>query len=147
MVCGIGFADLSGFTVLTQALTPAELSQLLNEFAGAVTDVVHADGGRVVKFIGDEVMWVSGSPDRLAKAAVDLVEHPKAREEGLQVRAGLALRHRAGHRRRLLRQPGQPGCAAGGGRGPGSDPGLIGAARPIAGLARSRLWPVDAQGF
>ena len=90
VVCGVGFADLSGFTALTQALTPAELSELLNEFAGAVSDVVLADGGRVVKFIGDEVMWVSGSPERLVQAAVDLVDHPQAREEGLQVRAGLA---------------------------------------------------------
>ncbi len=90
VVCGIGFADLSGFTVLTQALTPAQLSGLLNEFAGTVSDVVHADGGRVVKFIGDEVMWVSASPKQLANAALDLVDHPKAREEGLRVRAGLA---------------------------------------------------------
>jgi class 3 adenylate cyclase len=90
VLCGIGFADLSGFTVLTQAMTPAQLSELLNAFAGAVSDVVHAHGGRVVKFIGDEVMWVSASPEQLAKAAVDLVEHPQAREEGLQVRAGLA---------------------------------------------------------
>ena len=87
--CGVGFADLSSFTVLTQSLTPVELSHLLNEFIGTVTDVVHADGGRVVKFIGDEVMFVSASPERLAKVAIDLVEHPKAREEGLQVRAGL----------------------------------------------------------
>jgi class 3 adenylate cyclase len=90
VVCGIGFADLSGFTALTQALTPEQLSVLLNEFAGTVADVVHADGGRVVKFIGDEVMWVSASPGQLAKAAMDLVDHPRAREEGLQVRAGLA---------------------------------------------------------
>ncbi len=90
VVCGVGFADLSGFTALTQTLTPAQLSNLLNEFAGTVSDVVHADGGRIVKFIGDEVMWVSSAPERLVRAAVDLVEHPKAREEGLQVRAGLA---------------------------------------------------------
>jgi class 3 adenylate cyclase len=90
VLCGIGFADLSSFTVLTQALTPAELSELLNQFAGAVSDVVHADGGRVVKFIGDEVMWVSATPERLVRAAADLVDHPKARQEGLQVRAGLA---------------------------------------------------------
>jgi class 3 adenylate cyclase len=91
VVCGVGFADLSGFTALTQALTPAQLSHLLNEFAGTVSDVVHADGGRVVKFIGDEVMWVSSAPEALLRAAVDLVDHPKAREEGLQVRAGLAF--------------------------------------------------------
>jgi class 3 adenylate cyclase len=87
--CGVGFADLSGFTALTQMLTPAELSTMLTEFGATVSDVVHADGGRVVKFLGDAVMWVSSNPERLAKAAVDLVDHPHAREAGLQVRAGL----------------------------------------------------------
>ena len=89
VTCGVGFADLSGFTVLTQQLTPAELSELLVEFGGAVSDVVHADGGRVVKFIGDEVMWVTATPELLATVALDLVEYPRAREAGLQVRAGL----------------------------------------------------------
>jgi adenylate cyclase len=74
---------------LTQTLSPAELSMLLNEFIAGVSEVIHADGGRVVKFIGDEVMWVSSTPELLAKAAVDLVNHPKAREEGIHVRAGL----------------------------------------------------------
>lgn len=89
LVCGVGFADLSGFTALTQMLTPAELSAMLTEFGAAVTDVVHADGGRVVKFIGDAVMWVSSTPEQLARAALDLVDHPRAREVGLRVRAGL----------------------------------------------------------
>ncbi len=90
VVCGIGFADLSSFTALTQALTPAQLSELLTEFGGTVADVVHADGGRVVKFIGDAVMWVCSSPERLARAALDLVDHSRALEKGLDVRAGLA---------------------------------------------------------
>jgi adenylate cyclase len=89
VTCGVGFADLSGFTALTQRLSPTELSDLLVEFGGAVSDMVHADGGRVVKFIGDEVMWVASTPELLAKVAVDLVEYPRAREAGLQVRAGL----------------------------------------------------------
>jgi len=89
VTCGVGFADLSGFTTLTQLLTPTELSDLLIEFSGTVSDVVHADGGRVVKFIGDEVMWVGSTPAQLVQVAVDLVEHPRAREAGLQVRAGL----------------------------------------------------------
>jgi class 3 adenylate cyclase len=86
VVCGVGFADLWGFTALTQTLTPAELSMLLNEFSATVSDVVHANGGRVVKFIGDEVMWVSSTPEQLATAAVDLVNHPKAGEAGLAAR-------------------------------------------------------------
>jgi adenylate cyclase len=89
VICGIGFADLTGFTSLTQRLTPTELSALLVEFAAAVNEVVLADGGRVVKFIGDEVMWVSSTPEQLAKVAFDLVEHPGAQEANLQVRAGL----------------------------------------------------------
>ncbi|MFZ0833302.1 MAG: adenylate/guanylate cyclase domain-containing protein [Mycobacterium sp.] len=89
VVCGVGFADLSGFTALTQLLTPAELSMVLNEFSATVSDVVHANLGRVVKFIGDEVMWVSPTPEQLANAAIDLVSHPKAGEAGLRVRAGL----------------------------------------------------------
>jgi class 3 adenylate cyclase len=89
LICGVGFADLSGFTALTQLLTPAELSTMLTEFGATVSDVVHADGGRVVKFLGDAVMWVSSDPERLAKAALDLVDHPRAREAGIQVRAGL----------------------------------------------------------
>ncbi|KAA1252201.1 adenylate/guanylate cyclase domain-containing protein [Mycobacterium simiae] len=90
VTCGVGFADLSSFTALTQLLAPAELQDLLYEFGATVADVVHADGGRLVKFIGDAVMWVSPTPAQLAQAALDLVDHPKAREAQLQVRAGLA---------------------------------------------------------
>jgi class 3 adenylate cyclase len=91
VVCGIGFADLSGFTSLTQLLSPAELSKLLNEFSGIAADIVNADGGRVVKFIGDAVMWVSATPEHLAKAALDLVHHPQARAIDVKVRAGLSF--------------------------------------------------------
>ena len=89
VTCGVGFADLSGFTMLTQTLTPLELQDLLLEFAALVSDLVHADGGRVVKFIGDEVMWVTSNPELLVKVAIDLVELPRARDAGLQARAGL----------------------------------------------------------
>lgn len=89
VLCGIGFADLSGFTALTRMLTTPQLSALLNEFGATTSDVVHATGGRVVKFIGDEVMWVAPTPQALAQTAANLVQHPRAREAHLQVRAGL----------------------------------------------------------
>ncbi|WP_036476163.1 adenylate/guanylate cyclase domain-containing protein [Mycobacterium sp. URHD0025] len=87
--CGIGFADLSGFTALTQMLTTTELSALLNEFSATSTAVVHAAGCRVVKFIGDAIMWVGSEPAEVLQVAVDLVTHPRAAQTGLQVRAGL----------------------------------------------------------
>lgn len=89
LTCGVGFADVSGFTMLTQTLTPVELQELILEFAALVSDLVHADGGRVVKFIGDEVMWVTSTPELLVKVAVDLVELPRTRDAGLEARAGL----------------------------------------------------------
>jgi adenylate cyclase len=89
VTCGVGFADLTGFTQLTQVMEPTALFDLLMEFGGSVSDTVHTDGGRVVKFIGDEVMWVTSTPELLVKVAMDLVEHPRARDAGLKVRAGL----------------------------------------------------------
>lgn len=91
VVCGIGFADLSDFTTLTRLSTPDELSKLLNEFSGIAADVVHANGGRMVKFIGDAVMWVSATPQALADVALSLVHHPHAEHAGVQVRAGLSF--------------------------------------------------------
>ena len=90
VACGVGFADLSGFTELTQVLSAAELSTLLSGFGAAVSDVVHADEGRLVKFIGDAVMWVSSTPESLVKTATDLVNDPRTREARLRVRAGLS---------------------------------------------------------
>ena len=91
VVCGIGFADLSNFTQLTQRLTPDDLTSLLNEFNAITNDVVHADGGRVIKFIGDAVMWVSATPESLAKVAMDLVHHPRPKMANISVRAGLSF--------------------------------------------------------
>ncbi|WP_280828168.1 adenylate/guanylate cyclase domain-containing protein [Mycobacterium sp. OTB74] len=91
VVCGIGFADISDFTRLTRVLKPNELSALLNEFGSVASDVVRVDGGRVVKFIGDAVMWVSATPESLAKAALDLVHHPRSTAANLKVRAGLSF--------------------------------------------------------
>ena len=89
VTCGVGFADLSGFTALTHVLSPAELSTLLNGFSAAVSDVVQADDSRLVKFIGDAVMWVSSTQECLAQTAADLVADPRTHESGLRIRAGL----------------------------------------------------------
>ncbi|KUI03059.1 adenylate/guanylate cyclase domain-containing protein [Mycobacterium sp. IS-3022] len=88
--CGIGFVDLSGFTAMTQILNSADLTALLSGFSATASDVVHDDDSRLVKFIGDAVMWVSSTPDRLVRTATDLVNHPNVRKAGLGLRAGLS---------------------------------------------------------
>ncbi|HEX2998017.1 MAG TPA: AAA family ATPase [Anaerolineales bacterium] len=58
------FADISGFTLLTEHLaemgpTGVEtLARILNEYFGQLIDIIHAYGGDVVKFAGDAVIAV-----------------------------------------------------------------------------------------
>ncbi len=56
VTCGIGFAEVQ-LHCADPGAHPAQLQDLLNDFDAAVTDVVHADGGWLVKLIGDAVMW------------------------------------------------------------------------------------------
>ncbi len=56
------FTDLKGFTTVSEKLGPAELMDWLNEFMGAMVDIVIDYDGIVNKFIGDAVMAVFGIP-------------------------------------------------------------------------------------
>jgi class 3 adenylate cyclase len=88
--CGVGFADLSDFTTMSSAMPMTALSKLLATFEDVTTDTVNDLGGRVVKFLGDAVMFVAPTVPVLATIACALVTHPKAEEASLQVRAGIA---------------------------------------------------------
>lgn len=81
------FADLCGFTRLSNALDDASLDRLLDRFEGLALAVLTRHGGRLVKLIGDEVMIVTSSPAVAACIALDLVEAAEADEllPGLKV--------------------------------------------------------------
>ena len=51
----VGFADMVGFTMLSQHLGDEELAAVVSRFEELAHDTVVALGGRVVKMIGDEV--------------------------------------------------------------------------------------------
>ena len=53
----VGFADLVGYTRLSQRMESPELSELIEGFEAAASDAIVVNGGRVVKMIGDEVMF------------------------------------------------------------------------------------------
>lgn len=53
----IGFADLVGFTALSQELPESDLAELVTRFESLAHATVVLQGGRVVKMIGDEVMF------------------------------------------------------------------------------------------
>ena len=73
------FTDIAGFTSLVEAIEPAALGVLLNEYVAGMTDIVFAHEGTVTKIIGDALHVLFGAPgeqpDHAARAiacALDL---------------------------------------------------------------------------
>ncbi len=86
----VGFLDLVGFTVLSQQLETEELASLVNHFDEVSHDTVTRFGGRVVKMIGDEVMFVSEDPEAAVEIAMTMQESYSQDREISEIRAGLA---------------------------------------------------------
>lgn len=87
----VGFADMVGFTLLSQHLTTDELASVVTRFEEISHDIVTGLGGRVVKMIGDEVMFVVGGVVPAARIALGLAEAYADDEQLSDVRVGLAF--------------------------------------------------------
>jgi adenylate cyclase len=70
----VGFADMVGFTATAQKLNQLELARVVGFFEAEAYEVVTSGGGRVVKTIGDEVMFVAEDVRSGAAIAVDLAQ-------------------------------------------------------------------------
>jgi adenylate cyclase len=86
----VGFADLSGFTSLTRKASEADLRALLDSFESLATDVIGQHGGRIVKTIGDEVLFQADTPAAAAEIALELLERAAGDDALPALRAGLA---------------------------------------------------------
>jgi adenylate cyclase len=85
-----GFVDMVGYTRLTRRIDEAELSEVLERFETLATEVVADHHGRIVKMIGDEVLFVADSPADGAEIALTLTERASADGTLPDVRAGMA---------------------------------------------------------
>lgn len=85
----VAFADLVGFTRLGEALPPEELERLANRLAEAAREVA-VGPVRLIKTIGDAVMFVSTDPAALLDAALALVAVTETDEDFPRLRVGLA---------------------------------------------------------
>ncbi|HET7379603.1 MAG TPA: adenylate/guanylate cyclase domain-containing protein, partial [Gaiellales bacterium] len=95
------FADLVGFTSLSESRDPEDVRELLSRYFDVCRRLVELYGGVVEKFIGDAVMAVWGTPvaqeddaERAVRTALDLVAAVRALGEevdapDLRVRAGV----------------------------------------------------------
>ena len=89
-VLAVGFADMVGFTLLSQHLGDDELAAVVRRFEEISYDIVAAHGGRVVKTIGDEVMFVVSDPASAARIGIELAEAYADDDLLGDVRVGLA---------------------------------------------------------
>lgn len=86
----VGFADMVGFTRTTRRRSTAELAEMIERFGSSTTEVIADGRGRIIKTIGDEVLFVAddvGSGAAIALALRDRVRTEKALP---QLRIGLA---------------------------------------------------------
>lgn len=85
----VGFADLVGFTALSQRLDIRELAATVDRFEDAAYAVAAGHGGRIIKVIGDEVMFVADDPAAGGRVALEM--SARCQDEGLpHLRVGLA---------------------------------------------------------
>ena len=81
----IGFVDLVGSTDVLRTLSVSELAAAIDRFEQLIWDVVSGAGGRVLKLIGDEAMFVTDDPAAGCRVAQALLDGA-----GDRVRVGLA---------------------------------------------------------
>jgi class 3 adenylate cyclase len=86
----VGFVDLVGSTRLGEQLTMSDLGSVLTEFEHIAADAVTAGGGRVIKLIGDEIMYTASDVASASAIALELAETFRRHPIVPPVRAGLA---------------------------------------------------------
>ena len=87
----VGFLDLVGSTSAFVELDPEDLTAAIGEFERQAIDIVVAHGGRVVKMIGDEVMFVAPDIAGACLASLELREQVADNSILSELRGGLAV--------------------------------------------------------
>ncbi|MGW3472813.1 hypothetical protein ACWDKQ_31070 [Saccharopolyspora sp. NPDC000995] len=86
----IGFADIVGYTRLIRDFTELELARLIDGFESLASAVVADNHGRVIKAVGDEVLFVTDTAAGAAEIALTLNEEIAKTELLPPLRIGLA---------------------------------------------------------
>ena len=91
VVRAVGFADLVSFTGLVRRLSERELARLVERFETLATDVVTAHAGRVIKTVGDEILFVAIGAAPAAAIGLDLVQAMTEDDLLPDLRVGMAI--------------------------------------------------------
>ncbi len=86
----IGFADIVGYTRQARSLSQEELARLVEEFEARALAIITGHHGRIIKTIGDEILFAADTAEDAARIALDLVEEHLVDEDFPQLRVGVA---------------------------------------------------------
>ena len=86
----VGFADIVGFTRRSRDLSADELSEMVETFEATATAIISDHGGRVIKTIGDEILFACDEQLAAARVALQLADGHLADDAFPQVRVGAA---------------------------------------------------------
>ena len=87
---GVGFADIVNYTRQSRSLSRTELTQLIDGFEARALEIIGAHGGRIVKTIGDEILFVADDAAETARIGLELTEQRLQDEDFPELRVGLA---------------------------------------------------------
>ncbi|NJP68915.1 adenylate/guanylate cyclase domain-containing protein [Streptomyces sp. ventii] len=87
----VGFADLVGFTRLTRRLEEEELGELVETFETTAADQVAEYGGRLIKTLGDEVLFAADDAATAAGIGLRLIETMAGNPILPELRVGIAF--------------------------------------------------------
>ncbi|HEY1974793.1 MAG TPA: adenylate/guanylate cyclase domain-containing protein [Pseudonocardia sp.] len=86
----VGFADIVGFTDLSRGLTDRRLAEFVEDFEARTSAVVTRHRGRVIKMIGDEIMFEADDPDQAADIALELAVMRSSLDDRPNLHVGMA---------------------------------------------------------
>jgi adenylate cyclase len=86
----VGFADVVSFTRLSRSLDADALAAVVERFESAAAETVADLGGRIVKTLGDEVLFIATDPSAAAEIGLRIAERFNEDPEFPKVRVGLA---------------------------------------------------------
>ncbi len=85
----VGFADLVSYTSLSRRMNERTLAQMVQRFESKSAEIISVGGGRLVKTIGDEVLYVAETPQAGAQIALSLSREFEADEMLPQTRGAV----------------------------------------------------------
>ncbi len=70
----VGFADLVSYTALSRRMNEKTLAQLVQRFENKCAEIISVGGGRLIKTIGDEVLYTAETPVAGAEISLALAQ-------------------------------------------------------------------------